>query len=371
MYVRRDNLALYVAAVLLLVTAVSRAQEAPAQPASKWYDRVSVHGFLDGYYAWNDNSPRSHESFIPGTGTTAKRANELNLNLAAIDIVSDPKPVGFHLSLVAGNGADVVHAGEPKGTAIGKDVYRHIYQASLSYNAPIGKGLLIEAGVYPSHIGYEAFYSKDNWSYTRGWLTDLSPFYQTGVKASYSFNSHWSGQFHVMNGWQIIGENNNGKSVGTQIAYAGDRLSASFNTFAGPELANDSKHLRMFGDLVATWKATAKLSLGASIDRGRQALPDDAAANWLGVAGYAHYAIDNHRAFAVRIERFRDPDNGISGTGQTLSEATLTYELRPVDNLILKFEGRHDHSTANVFGRGTDRTSPNQTLIVISAVAVF
>lgn len=353
-----------------------RAQDSPGQqsadrPAPKWFDIVSIHGFIDSYYARNDNSPQSHENFIAGTGTTAKRANEFNINLAAIDIAADPKPVGFHLSLVAGNGADVVHAGEPQGSAVGKDVYRYLYQASLSYEAPIGKGVLIEAGVYPSHIGFEAFYSKDNWNYTRGWLADLSPFYQTGVKASYAFNSHWSGQLHVMNGWQIIGENNDGKSVGTQIAYNADRLSASFNTFAGPELANDNKHLRTFGDLVATWKTTPKLSLGISIDRGRQALPNDRAASWLGVAGYGHYAFDDHHAVAVRAERFRDPDNGISGIAQTLSEATLTYEHRPAGNLILKVEGRRDHSTTSVFARGADRTSPNQTVIVIGAVATF
>src|SRR3954470_258982 len=88
---------------------------------------TTVRGFVDGYYAWNDNSPDNHENFVPGAGTTAKRANEFNLNLAAIDIVHDEGPVGFHFSAIAGNGADVVHAGEPRGTAIGPDVYRHIY----------------------------------------------------------------------------------------------------------------------------------------------------------------------------------------------------------------------------------------------------
>lgn len=78
-----------VIAAALLFAAMARAEEKP--PA------VVLRGFVDGYYAWNDNSPGSHESWVPGAGTTAKRADEF---------VRDAAPVGFHLSLVAGTGAD-------------------------------------------------------------------------------------------------------------------------------------------------------------------------------------------------------------------------------------------------------------------------
>jgi hypothetical protein len=362
-----------IALALVLVTAPAiYAQPAePAAPPPTWYDTVHADGFVDVYYAWNANSPQSHDNFIAGTGTTAARANEFGLNLAAVELVQEAKPLGFHLSLMAGNGAEIVHAGEPAGSATGSGVFRNIYEASVSYLAPAGKGLLLTAGTFPSHIGFEAFYSKDNWQYTRGWLGELSPYYQTGIKAAYSFNDHWSAQIHVLNGWQLIGDNNDGKSLGTQVAYASDRLSASLNTFAGPELPHDNSHLRLFGDLVATYKATPKLSLGASIDRGRQELPGNTAANWLGIAGYGRYDIDQKHAFAIRVERFRDPDNGISGTAQTLSEATLTYTYRPVKNLLLRMEARQDHSTAAVFERHQNDKSRNQTLAMVSAVVTF
>jgi len=329
---------------------------------------TAVHGFVDGYYAWNGNSPDNHENFVPGAGTTAKRANEFNLNLAAIDVVHTAGQVGFHFSAVAGNGADVVHSGEPRGSAIGPDVYRHIYQASIFYKA--NDRLTLEAGIFPSHIGFEGFYSKDNWNYTRGWLGEFSPYYQTGIHATYQFSPHWSGEAHILNGWQIIGDNNDAKALGFKIAYTSDRLTTSLNTFDGPELPDDNSHWRHFGDLIATYKVTPSLSIGGSIDRGRQELPGDVAANWFGVAGYGRYAVDKQHALAVRLERFRDPDNGISGTPQTLDEATVTYEYRPVENLIMKLEGRHDRSTAAVFARGRD-ASRNETIAVIGAVVTF
>jgi hypothetical protein len=341
------------AIALVLVAIVARADEPPKA--------VTIHGFIDGYYAWNSNSPASHDSFFAGAGSTAKRANEFNLNLAEVDIIGDAAPLGFHLSLVAGNGADVIHAAESEG-------FRHIYQASVIYK--VNDKLTVEGGIFPSHIGFETFFSKDNWSYTRGWLAELSPYYQTGVHASYHFSPHWSGEIHILNGWQLISDNNDAKALGGKIAYSSDRLTASLNTFDGPELPNDNTHWRHFGDLIATFKATPSLSVGGSIDRGRQELPDGPAANWIGIAGYGRYALDKQRAFAVRVERFNDPDNGISGTARKLTEATLTYEYRPIENLILKVEGRRDHSTASVF-RSRTGSSRNQTIVVIGAVATF
>jgi len=338
--------------ILLAVALAANADETP----------VTFHGFVDGVYAWNTNEPHSHDSFVPGTGTSAKHANQFDLNLAEIEIARDAQPLGFHLSLVEGSGEEVVHSADPHP-------YRHVYQASILYKS--SDRLTFEAGIFPSHIGFEGFYSKDNWNYTRGWLGEFSPYYQTGVHATVRFNDHWSGEIHVLNGWQIVGENNDAKAIGAKIAYSNDRLSTSLNTFDGPELPNDNKDWRHFGDLIATYKATKTLTLGGSLDRGRQAFPDRAAANWLGIAAYARYTLDDKRAIAVRFERFSDPHNGITGAPQKLDEATLTYEHRPVSNLILKLEARRDRSTAPVFTKGESGTSRDETIVVASAVATF
>ncbi|HSY52690.1 MAG TPA: outer membrane beta-barrel protein [Thermoanaerobaculia bacterium] len=350
------------AAVVIALAAGSAFGQEAAPAAPKWYDIMHISGFVDAYYAWNGNDPVSRDNFEPGTGTTAKNANEFSLNLAEVEIVRDPAPVGFHLSLVAGNGADVVHAGEPQG-------FRHIYQASVIYK--LNDKLTIEGGIFPSHIGFEGFFSKDNWSYTRGWLGEFSPYYQAGIHASEQFSKHWSGEIHVLNGWQLIRDNNDAKAIGVKIAYSGDRLNASLNTFDGPELPNDNSHWRHFGDLIATFKATRPLSISVSVDRGYQALPGNASANWLGIGGFGRYTLDPRHAIAVRIERFNDPEDGISGAAQKLTEATLTFEHHPVGNLILKIEGRRDHSTASVFTSGRNGTSRDETIVVIGAVATF
>lgn len=323
--------------------------------------QVAVHGWLDGYYAWNGNRPAPGINWFAGIGTTAHKAHEPALNVAAVDASRDPKPFGYHVTLVAGDGADVVHSGEPHPHAA---AVRYLYQASLS--CTLTGRLQLETGIYPSHIGFEGFFSKDNWNYTRGWLGEFSPYYQSGIKATYAANDKWSGQLHVLRGWQLIEDNHSGPAVGTQIAYNGARFSGSLNTFIGPGLAHDDHDLRTFADLIGSWKASRKLQVAASLDRGRQAYAGDIASNWLGVSAWARYAFDDRNAVAARADRFRDPDAGISGFAQTLTGATVTYEIRPDNHFILKFEARRDHSTAPVFSN-----SRNQTLAIASAVALF
>ncbi|HEX2832674.1 MAG TPA: porin [Thermoanaerobaculia bacterium] len=343
---------------LMLALALCAAQPLRAE------EPIEFSGFVDVAAIHNGNHPGTHENFVAGTGTSGRRANELMLNLVQLQwarAATADDPIGFTIALVAGDGAEIVHAGEPDGG----EALRHIYQASLAWRLP--NGLTLEAGVYPSHVGIEGFYSKDNWNYTRSWLGELSPYYQAGVKASYAFNDHWSAQFHVLNGWQIVHDNNDGKAIGTQLAYANGPLSASLNTYFGPELPDDDSSLRKFADVVVLYRVTPKLQFGGSFDLGAQERPDTSDARWSGGGGCLRYAFSDRHALAIRAEQFRDPDAGISGAAQTLREATLTYELRPREHLILKLETRYDRSSARVFA-GDERA---QFLALAGAVVTF
>ncbi|MGZ5444688.1 MAG: porin [Thermoanaerobaculia bacterium] len=352
---RHDDALIIVCILILLLLAVSaRAQ-------------TTFSGFIDLSFVWNDNRPDSHENFFPGAGTTGKRANEFAVNLAQVQwswAVSSEEPVGFTLALVAGEGTEIVHGGEPSGA----DEFRHVYQASVAYR--VENGVVLEAGVFPSHIGLEGFYSKDNWTYTRSIMGEASPYYQAGVKASYAFNEHWSGRVDLLNGWQLINNNNDGKAIGTQIAYTSEPLTASLNTFVGPELADDDDSLRKFADLVVLYKATPSLQLGATADIGAQELPNARDAQWYGIGLLGRYTLNERNAVSIRAERFSDPDHGITGTAQTLHEATLTVEARPRDKVILKLEARYDKSDADVFFK-RDTTTDRQFLTLAGLVVTF
>lgn len=195
---------------------------------------------------------------------------------------------------------------------------------------------------------------------------------------AYPFSDRWSGQLHILNGWQTIGDGNDGKSVGAQIAYAYGDLSLSLNGFLGPELAGNDDDLRLMGDVVLTYKATPSLTLGVSGDAAREDRPDGAQVSWMGVGGYLRFAPPASRtALALRGEYYDDEDGAISGIAQTLKEVTATVEHRPADHLILKLEGRYDRSSAEVFGRdaldadGAPLRKRQQFIVLLGAVATF
>ena len=249
---------------------------------------VQLHGLVDVYASWNPNRPADRDNFEPGTGTTAQRANQFGLNLAAVDVSLDANPVGFHVVAVAGTGTDVVHAAE-----VHPDSWRYVYQASVSYKLDTGRGVLFELGIQPSHVGYEGFFSKDNWNYTRGWMGEFSPYYQTGLKVATSFDDHWSGQIWLLNGWQNIEDNNGGKAIGTQVAYAKDALGFTVNTFFGPELPDDDVALAVVRRSCRDVEDLFECAAGRSLDLGRQTRPQAGAASWQGASVWLRYLLSN------------------------------------------------------------------------------
>jgi len=365
--------------VMLAGCAAAPTDAEQAAPAPDDPRRIDISGFVDIVYAYNFNKPADHANWFAGVGTSAKRDNEFVINLTQVDFVMAPKPVGFHLAVGYGNSLEVVHAAEVRGVATHPDVWRNLVKASIQYQTQVGKGLLVEAGVYPSHIGFEAFQTKDNWNYTRSWLGEQSPYYQTGVKFAYPLGQGWSTQVHLLNGWQVIADNNRGKSLGWQFGYAADKVSLSFNGIVGPEQPDNDHDLRTLLDTVAVWKVSPSVSLAASVDVAREERPVGDDIGWFGVGLYGRLAPAGSRtAFALRAEYYDDEDGAISGTPQTLKEVTLTLEHRPVERLILRIEGRYDRSTADVFaGELLDLTGAavrdrhDQVLLLVGAVATF
>ena len=301
------------------------------------------------------------------------------MNLAAIDLSADAAPVGFHLALGFGTSAEVVHEGEATDAEVpGRDLWRHVLNASVSYLAPLGSGLLLEGGVYTSHIGLEELASKDNWTYTRSWMGELSPYYQAGVKAAYKLSDHLSAQLHLLNGWQAISRPGVrlGESLGTQLEYKTERVDVLLNTFEGPFFgAADGQ--RWFVDAVAEVQATPVLGLALTADAGVLRAPDGSWLFWRAAALLARIGLGARSDIAFRLEAFDDPAGAASGTPQTLTEGTFTLDVRPAPALILKAEARYDRSTARVFGGASDptrsipSTRADQVLGILGAVATF
>lgn len=321
----------------------------------------TISGFVDAYSAISRNDPADRHNFQAGVGTTGSRSTPLNLNLFAVDIQRKPARWGFHLIAGAGTAMDIVHSGE--SASLRREIRRYVYQASVATR--VSQKVELEAGIYPSHIGFESFLSKDNWTYTRGWLAEFSPYYQTGVKATFHIRPHLSAQVHVVRGWQLIGDNNHARSFGTQLAWTGERLSVAVNTLAGPELPNDTHHRRTLVDLVVSGQLTPGTSIAGSLDAGQQQDPAGGRSHWWAAGVQGRRAMTSRLALAARIERFVDPRGVVAGDLKAVTGITSTLELRR--RVLWKLEARYDLARGAVFHR-RDQPAGRQLLFVAGAV---
>ena len=121
-------------------TPASSAEEKTEDKAEEPSQRFELHGSVDTVFAYNFNRPADHANFFPGVGTSAKRHNEVTINLAQADFVLRPEPVGFKLSLGFGNAPEVVHARRYRELATSPDVWRNVLQARSNGRPRSGAG---------------------------------------------------------------------------------------------------------------------------------------------------------------------------------------------------------------------------------------
>jgi hypothetical protein len=170
----------------------------------------------------------------------------------------------------------------------------------------------------------------------------------------------------VVNGWDVARDNNHSKSVGGQIALTPTpAFSLYLNGMWGPERAGNDGDARTLLDVAATIKAGSRLTLGANGDWGKDenAVAPGADAQWSGAAGYARLLVTPSFALIARGETLNDRDGSRTGTSQTLTEFTLTPELRLTPHLLVRGDARLDRSNHDVFEKSQGLTDSQPTAL--------
>ena len=347
-----------------------------AQTASSDSTRpaIELHGLVSASFSYNLNQPgsRTNQFRVFDYDDDAFRVDEVEL--AVQRPVAAAGQFGFRVDFTAGAVSRVVASRGlfRDSTGEGQDIDLH--QAFVSFIAPLGRGLRLDAGKFITGLGYEVIEGYDGWNdnATHSFLFGYAiPFTHTGVRASYAVSSVVSTMLMVANGWDDVQDNNRGKTVHFQLGLTpSGRLAVYLNGIAGPEQNNDDVHFRDVVDVVATWKPTNRLSFGLNGDWGREtnAAPGGLMAVWRGVAAYVRLAPAQRFALNLRAERFEDRDGARTGAAQTLSEITLTPELALGPCCLVRGDLRLDASDRAVF---ETRGAPGRTQPTVSVNALY
>jgi hypothetical protein len=374
--------------VVCLLLAAANAAYSQEKPKG-WWESITLNGFASVSYAWNFNDPKGKltqlRSFDYDHNSFRVDGAELVLQRAAVN----RGDFGFRIDFAAGAVARIGAArGLFRDTTTGQALDIDLQQAFVSYIIPLGRGLRVDFGKFVTPIGAELIdgYDGFNDNFSRSWLFTYGPFTHAGFKLSYSFHDMFSATVLVLNGWDNVVDNNAGKTYGLSLAITPTaKFSLYLNYMTGPERDNIDGDFRHLVDMVAVYKPTKRLTLMANFDVGidqnsieepvdplmPMAAPVKRDAKWLMAVLYIR--VNAHARFSVtaRGELFYDFDGNRTGTPQRLISGTLTPEVKVLDQLYFRCEGRIDQSDAFVFERSDGGKRKYQGTVALNAIALF
>jgi Putative beta-barrel porin-2, OmpL-like. bbp2 len=351
----------------------AKAEPSPAETAAAGNGNANGNGFLkglsweamvDGYYGYNFNKPFNRTNQLRNFDTNH---NQFSLNLAEIVLQKKAEPFGFRFDLDFGPTTDLVHATEPGGV----NTYRNIQQAFFTYVAPVGRGLTFDFGKFVTPHGAEVIESRDNFNYSRSLLFALAiPYYHFGLRMSYPVKDNFSVNFHLVNGWNNVVDNNTGKTLGLGFNWSPQkRVNWVFNYMAGPEQANNNSNWRSLWDTTVTVVANDKVTFMGNYDYGFERVSPNSFVHWTGVAGYMKIQANPWFAFGPRVEWFNDHDGFSTTLGQRVKDFTMTSEFRLHPNVITRLEYRRDWSNKEFFSRSdSGPLGKNQNTVLMGLI---
>lgn len=351
---------------ILFGTAILMSMQLIAQDST---GSLTISGYAEAYYQYDFNKPSDNNR--PGFIYSHNRHNEFNLNLGFIKANYTAARVRANLALAAGTYMNANYAAEP-------GVLKNIYEANAGVKLSKNKNLWLDAGIMPSHIGFESAVSKDCWNMTRSILADNSPYFEAGAKITYtSHNGKWLVSGMALNGWQRITRVNGNSlmSWGTQIQYKpSDKFLLNYSTFIGTDKPDSARLSRLFHNIYGIFNVTDKFGITAGFDIGtEEKFPgSDDKNTWYSPVLILKYTFHNKWAIAVRGEYYSDEDGVVIATGTLNGFKTTGFSLNidysPMKNFVVRLEARNLSSKDEIFIKPSGIT--NNNTFITSSIAV-
>jgi len=309
---------------------------------------ITITGYTEVYYGYNFAKPSNHENsnFL----YNYKRHNELAINLAMLKVAYLNEGVRGNFALMAGNYAQYNLANEPTWA-------QFINEANIGFKVSKKKNIWLDAGVMPSHIGFESAIGADSYNLSRSILAENSPYYETGVRLSYtSKNEKLYAAFLALNGWQKIQKPNDIQrpSFGTQLTYKPtEKLTINYSNFVGSDQPDSLNVSRLFHDAYVIYEPTKKFSIVFGFDFGIENYLPNKNAYWYSPIIVAKYNLNDKSKIACRVEHYNDAKQRIISTNtsngfQTYGfSANYDYAIRK--NILWRVEAKHYLSKDKIF----------------------
>jgi hypothetical protein len=318
--------------------------------------KITYCAYGEMYYSYDFGKPAGHEK--PNFLYNHKRHNEVNANLLLLKANFIDKNYRATLGLMAGNYVTYNLSSEPTWA-------QNIYEANIGVKLSKQKNIWVDVGIMPSHIGFESAVSVDCWTLTRSLAAENSPYYETGIKFSYtSKNEKLFLAAMYLNGWQKIQKPKDiqNPSFGMQATYKpSKKLTLNYSNFLGTDKADIYKSFRHFHNFYLQYEPTEKFGIIAGLDVGVENTIFNNYTAWYTPVLIAKKTISKKTSMAFRAEYYSDKNETIVSTGtangfQTFGYSTnLDYAI--TDKVKWRFEGKLYNAKDKIFANNTSNNN--------------
>jgi len=213
---------------------------------------VTITGYVDGYYRYNFNNPKT----APYNSLTSftRSSNSFELGMASIRADHSFGKVSATIDLGFGTKAEEFAYNDANTRLAIKQLYV-TYAPSAAVKFTLGS--------WATHIGYELVDPYLNRNYSMSYMFTNGPFTHTGLKADVSLGGKSAFMLGVTNPIDFRTAAGSPKTIIAQFSTASknDKLKAYFNFAGGKQ--NDYKKL-VQGDIVATYAVSGQFSIGVN-----------------------------------------------------------------------------------------------------------
>lgn len=331
------------------------------QLAAQDSSAVTLSGYAEIYYSFDFDNPVTHEK--PFFLYNHKRHNEVNVNLAYAKASYNTKRVRSNLALMIGTYPIYNLAAEP-------ELFRFVFEANIGVKLSSKHNLWIDAGIIPSHIGFESAVAADCWTPSRSIVAENSPYYETGVKlTSTNRRENFFVSVLVLNGWQRIQrpESINKPSFGLQFNYKpNDHLTVNYSNFLGTDQPDTVKALRTYHNVYAIYQLNENWGLTTGFDLGIEKIQNGEDGIWYAPVLILRRRINNSSFLAFRGEYFNDSKQVLIPTGtvdgfQTFG-LSLNYDYSISNKATARIEGKGYFANNEIFNK--NKSANNYSLLL-------
>ncbi|MEZ4279610.1 MAG: outer membrane beta-barrel protein [Myxococcota bacterium] len=303
--------------------------------------------FIDGGdedpFDGTDNGGARNDSYFTHRNADSFQLDQLWLTLDKAP--TEESRAGFHADLVWGETAESQSSGTRDPGLL--------YTGYVSYLAPIGNGVRIDAGKLATVLGAEVLQNNVNLNVTEGVVFQkLQPFTHSGVAATTQFTDNFGLVVGVVN--EVYRDTaisvDRDKAGYAQLRFSGDKAGINIGAIVGQDptgatcdTSDDDCNTSVF-DITATFSPSDSFTGWINFDWVRSFGRDVNEGDKYGIATAGRFALTDATGVGGRFE-YLEQDGSVFGGGtndQQYITATGTIDHALTEGLVIRGELRYD-----------------------------